>query len=382
MSNQPISSMQAASDTTDLNAIRRAARENSPDALKAAARQFEALFMNMMLKSMRSTTTQNTMFDSNQTKLYTSMLDQELSQKFAKRGIGLADAMLRQMSNHGRAPSEMTPAQDATQAGVSGTSITSATNTTSTAAETPVKSTPAAQAMTQAALENGQKALIDSLLSSQTGGNSASKAISGVLDRSLSEQMLATDSMRDVLTDAIRQQQNLMAVRQQQLQAAYSAVSSSSKPAHVRAFQEKLGAHAEEASRVTGIPAKFMLGQAALESGWGKRVIKASDGTPSNNLFGIKAGKGWKGKVVETTTTEYVNGVAYRKKEKFRAYDSYADSFKDYARLLKSNPRYQNVIANSQDAVGFARGLQRAGYATDPQYAVKLTRIIQNSLSA
>ncbi|MBS1185984.1 MAG: flgJ [Burkholderiaceae bacterium] len=366
MSNQPISSMQAASDTTDLNAIRRAARENSPDALKAAARQFEALFMNMMLKSMRSTTTQNTMFDSNQTKLYTSMLDQELSQKFAKRGIGLADAMLRQMSNHGRA----------------GTSITSATNTTSTAAETPVKSTPAAQAMTQAALENGQKALIDSLLSSQTGGNSASKAISGVLDRSLSEQMLATDSMRDVLTDAIRQQQNLMAVRQQQLQAAYSAVSSSSKPAHVRAFQEKLGAHAEEASRVTGIPAKFMLGQAALESGWGKRVIKASDGTPSNNLFGIKAGKGWKGKVVETTTTEYVNGVAYRKKEKFRAYDSYADSFKDYARLLKSNPRYQNVIANSQDAVGFARGLQRAGYATDPQYAVKLTRIIQNSLSA
>ena len=86
--------------------------------------------------------------------------------------------------------------------------------------------------------------------------------------------------------------------------------------------------------------------------------------------------------MVETTTTEYVNGVALRKKQKFRAYDSYAESFRDYARLLKNNPRYQNVLANSQDAVGFARGLQRAGYATDPQYAAKLTSIIQKSLSA
>lgn len=148
---------------------------------------------------------------------------------------------------------------------------------------------------------------------------------------------------------------------------------------HVREFQQKLNQHAEIASKETGIPAKFMLGQAALESGWGKREIKANDGSISHNLFGLKAGKNWKGKTVDAMTTEYVNGVAYRKVEKFRAYDSYADAFKDYAKLLKNNPRYENVVANAKDAASFAQGLQKAGYATDPQYAEKLTKLIKQS---
>jgi flagellar protein FlgJ len=124
-----------------------------------------------------------------------------------------------------------------------------------------------------------------------------------------------------------------------------------------------------------------MLGQAALESGWGKRMITAPDGTPSNNLFGIKATPGWKGKTVEAVTTEYVNGVPVTRREKFRAYDTPADSFADYARMLKNNPRYENVLANAHDAASFAQGLQKAGYATDPMYAAKLTRIINNNLS-
>ncbi|HEY5799447.1 MAG TPA: flagellar assembly peptidoglycan hydrolase FlgJ, partial [Burkholderiaceae bacterium] len=159
------------------------------------------------------------------------------------------------------------------------------------------------------------------------------------------------------------------------------ASSGRSKSAHVQAFTDKLAGYAEQASQATGIPAKFMLGQAALESGWGRRQIVGADGKPSNNLFGIKAGPGWKGKVTEALTTEFVNGVPVTKREKFRAYDTPADSFADYARLLRSNPRYENVLANSSDAASFARGLQRAGYATDPQYAAKLTRIIKNTLS-
>jgi flagellar protein FlgJ len=123
-----------------------------------------------------------------------------------------------------------------------------------------------------------------------------------------------------------------------------------------------------------------MLGQAALESGWGRREIKGRDGTNSHNLFGIKAGPDWKGKTVQAVTTEYVNGVAQRKVERFRAYDTYADSFKDYARLLSSNPRYEKVLASAGDATKFAQGLQRAGYATDPHYAAKLTSIIKRSL--
>ncbi len=148
----------------------------------------------------------------------------------------------------------------------------------------------------------------------------------------------------------------------------------------MRAFQQKVGHHAEAASRETGIPAKFMLGQAALESGWGKREIIAADGSKSHNLFGIKATPGWKGKTVDAITTEYVNGVPQTRREKFRVYDSYAEGFRDYARLLTKNPRYENVISSSQDASSFAKGLQRAGYATDPHYASKLTRIINQNL--
>jgi len=110
-------------------------------------------------------------------------------------------------------------------------------------------------------------------------------------------------------------------------------------------------------------------------------VIRNSDGSSSNNLFGIKAGPGWKGKVATAVTTEYVNGKPHARVEKFRAYASHADAFKDYARMLSNNPRYEKVLAHGGDATTFAHGLQRAGYATDPQYAAKLSRIIKHSLA-
>ncbi len=270
-------------DVKDVSNLRKAARENSPEALKETAKQFEALFMNMVLKSMREATPQDGLFDSQQSKMYTSMLDQQISQTMASRGVGLADVLIRQLSN---VPGAKVPA-----------------------------------------VPEGEPSPV-----------------------------------REATT--------------------LKPTSTVSQPAHVKAFQEKLSAHAEEASRTTGIPAKFMLGQAALESGWGKREILARDGTTSHNLFGIKATGGWKGKVVEAATTEYINGVPQTRIERFRAYDSYADAFRDYAKLLKNNPRYERVLANAQDVAGFAQGLQRAGYATDPNYAAKLTRIIKHSLSA
>lgn len=288
-------------DVRGVNELRQTARDNSPEALKAAAKQFEALFMNMVLKSMRDATPQDGLFDNDQSRMYTSMLDQQLSQTMASRGIGLADALFRQ-------------------------------------------------------------------LSPKLGGVAAPDMEGEVFpaDLPMPSPQRAPSPMSMFAPGA-----------------SFDAVkSNSSQPSHVRAFQERLAAHAEEASRTTGIPAKFMLGQAALESGWGKREIMAADGTTSHNLFGIKATGGWKGKVVEAVTTEYVNGIPQTKVEKFRAYDSYADAFRDYAKLLSSNPRYESVIANAQSVEGFAQGLQRAGYATDPNYAAKLTRIIKQSLSA
>lgn len=149
-------------------------------------------------------------------------------------------------------------------------------------------------------------------------------------------------------------------------------------------FVEQHGAAARAAERTTGIPATFMVSQAALETGWGRKEIRHADGTPSYNLFGIKAGADWRGPTADVTTTEYVNGKAVKVTARFRAYASYAESFADYARLMKDSPRYQQVLAGASQgrdaASGFAQGLQRAGYATDPAYADKLTRVINTTL--
>ncbi len=141
--------------------------------------------------------------------------------------------------------------------------------------------------------------------------------------------------------------------------------------------------HSDAASKIektSGIPASYMLGQAGHETGWGKFEIKQKGGAPSFNLFGIKAGAGWTGKVAEVTTTEYVNGVAEKKVAKFKAYDSYEDSFKDYARMISDSPRYAKVKLQTGSAHAFASGLQKAGYATDPEYAAKLSRAINTTL--
>jgi flagellar protein FlgJ len=132
---------------------------------------------------------------------------------------------------------------------------------------------------------------------------------------------------------------------------------------------------ANAAAQETGVPASFLIAHAALETGWGRSEPRSSDGRASYNLFGIKAGRNWTGDSVEASTTEYVQGIPQRRTERFRAYGSYAEAFRDYAQLLTTNPRYANVIG-AQDASRFARGLQAAGYATDPAYASKLERVI------
>lgn len=137
--------------------------------------------------------------------------------------------------------------------------------------------------------------------------------------------------------------------------------------------------HTSAAQRVaqdTGIPAEFMIGQAGHETGWGRSEIRHGDGSNSYNLFGIKATAGWTGKVATITTTEYIDGEPRKVSAKFRAYDSYEDSFRDYARLISESPRYAQARASTGSAAAYASELQRAGYATDPHYASKLSRAI------
>ena len=142
-----------------------------------------------------------------------------------------------------------------------------------------------------------------------------------------------------------------------------------------RAFVDRLMPAALEAEQQTGIPAHFMVAQAALETGWGRAEPKGADGRPSYNIFGVKAGRNWQGPTVEATTTEVIAGLAQTRSERFRVYGSHAEAFADYAQLLAGNPRYAGVVG-TREPQQFARGLQAAGYATDPNYASKLERVI------
>jgi flagellar protein FlgJ len=144
-------------------------------------------------------------------------------------------------------------------------------------------------------------------------------------------------------------------------------------------FVQKHAQVATEVEKATGIPANFMLGQAGHETGWGKFEIKVKGGASSHNLFGIKAGPGWTGKTADVTTTEFVNGVAQKRVASFRAYDSYADAFKDYARMISESPRYAKAREQTGSAQAYASSLQKAGYATDPHYADKLSQAINTT---
>ena len=277
-----------ANEMRGLDALRLQAKTDPKGSIKETARQFEALLMNVMLKSMRETVSQDGLFDSEQTRLYTSMLDQQLSQAMSRRGIGIAQVLEKQL-----APNASTIAPD--------------------------------------------------------GNASAAKAIVSPT------ALQATPPTGAMLNPATTSEDSM---------------------GNARTFIERMGPHAEAVSRQTGIPTRFLLGHAALESGWGRSEIRAVDGTPSHNLFGIKAGVGWQGRTVDVLTTEYSDGVAQKKVETFRAYDSYQESFRDYADLLASGSRYAGALKSTNDARDYARKLQEAGYATDPRYADKLAAVI------
>jgi flagellar protein FlgJ len=272
-------------DTKSLDALKGAAARDPKAAVREAARQFETLFMQELMKSMRATTLDSGMLDNQGSKLGTEMLDSQLAGGLSGMKGGLSDAIMKQLER---------------QMGLSPGPI------------------PA------------------------TGAKATANTTAQPLDR---------------LDKAVKIPEKSAAGFVQQ---------------HTDA--------AAQAEAATGIPAAFMIAQAAHETGWGRKEIKHADGTPANNLFGIKAGANWTGPVAEVTTTEYIGGVARKVTAKFRAYASHAESFADYAKLIKDSPRYANVVAKGKDAAGFAQGLQKAGYATDPAYAEKLTRVINTTL--
>jgi flagellar protein FlgJ len=140
-------------------------------------------------------------------------------------------------------------------------------------------------------------------------------------------------------------------------------------------FLDSIAPWAKEAGAALGIAPELVSAHAALESGWGRRPLRDAAGGNSHNLFGIKAQGGWNGARLDAMTTEVEDGTALKKTESFRSYPDYATAFRDYTRLLQDNPRYRAALNAGGDAASFAQGLARGGYATDPDYAAKLTRL-------
>ncbi|HEY2000086.1 flagellar assembly peptidoglycan hydrolase FlgJ [Paraburkholderia sp.] len=290
-------SQRFALDTQGFDSLRAKVAASPQQGVRMAAKQFDATFITMMLKSMRDATPQDGPLDSRDGAQFTSMMDEQMAQQMSSKGIGVADAMLKQLMNN-------------------------------------------------AGMQSGS-----------AGSTAALNALAKAYGNPQANGSLASG-------------------------VGYSRNSALTPPLHgdgttnVDAFVDKLAASAQAASETTGVPARFIIGQAALESGWGKREIMKANGETSHNVFGIKASADWKGKTVSTVTTEYRNGQPHRVVEKFRAYDSYDEAMGDYAQLLKNNPRYAQVLNGSHDAANFAIGMQRAGYATDPHYAKKLMSIM------
>lgn len=273
-----------ASDARGLDSLRLQASKDPKAAIRAAAEQFEALFMQQMLKSMRAATPATGMLDNEGSRLGADLLDAQLTTVKGGRSNGLADMIARQIErNMGVLADPTAPPKQANA------------------------SLPA-----------------------------------------LRQAELPTQPLKVPETGAL-------------------------------GFVQQHRATAARVSAASGIPATFMLAQAALETGWGGKEIIGRDGTRSNNLFGIKAGSSWTGPTVDVMTTEFMNGQAHKVVQKFRAYASHAESFADYARLINNNPRYAAVRQSGGDSKAFAQGLQSAGYATDPAYADKLSRVIDTT---
>ncbi len=286
--------------------IRLKIKQDPQGGLKQAAQQFESLMLQMMLKSMRDATPQDGPMDSDQTRFFTSIMDQQLAQNLSAKGsLGFARLIEHQLGKNLATGSSVDPA-------------------------------------------SSLEALQKSLLEHQTASSAARFPGAGA-DRIRSTSSASVES------------------------AGLVGASGNTSD-----FVNRVWPHAVEAASDIGVPPQFLVAHSALESGWGKSEIKTANGSPSYNLFGVKAGRGWQGASVEVQTTEFVDGVAQPSREKFRVYGSYAEAFRDYASLLKNNPRFSGVLGQ-KDGTQFARSLQQSGYATDPMYADKLNRIIHGS---
>jgi len=306
-------------DFKELAQLRAAAGRQSPEALRETARQFEALFVQNMLKAMRDASPGDGLFDSDQTDFYRDIYDSQLALEIVKgRGIGIADMLMKSLGGpaeqvqHGKDPQ-----QAATHAGQS--------------APPPGETI---QAVPLVPVTGTHRALLD------------------------------IDSRATPLVPLTRQ--------------GGAGTALDWQPQSPEQFVRELMPYAERGAAELGVQPGVLVAQAALETGWGQKIIRHPDGSNSFNLFGIKAGPGWAGDRVNVQTLEFEGGVAVKKRAAFRSYPSLDDAVSGYIEFLRGNPRYRQVLEKAGDTDAYLDGLESAGYATDPSYADKIRAIMRH----
>ncbi len=295
-------------DFAGLAEMRARSRVDPQASLRKVAKQFEGIFIQMMLKSMRDASMGDDIFDSDQSKLYRDMFDKQIALDMASgKGIGIADTLVRQLSRNKSGHEAAT-------------------------------SYPATAQQRQFEVPEAGKILPPQNL--ETPGASGTESHNDA------------DTTKDI-----------------------------SQFKNADEFRRYLMPYAEKAAAKLGVSPELLVSQAALETGWGKAIATRPDGSSSYNLFNIKADHRWQGDRIVKTTLEYDNGIAKYEKASFRAYHSYADSFNDYVNFLRSNSRYADALQWHGDNQRFIKGLQQAGYATDPNYADKVMDIFYRTFS-
>lgn len=321
---------QFALDVSGFQRLQHSARVDPEASVNGAAQQFEALFIQMMVKSMRDAIPTSGLMNSSTTDTYQQMLDQQWSQVMASRGIGLADALVEQLERQGAISKAQPDAHPDREL----------------------------QALIAGIPRGTPRVLDDSFAVNPDAIGTTSPQGSG---RFLAE----LEAIRQGAQTTTTVDEPLLTQREQ------------NAPGHVGHFIQTLAAPAQAASATTGVSAELILAQAALETGWGRHEIATRSGNNSHNLFGIKAGSHWQGETTDIVTHEYINGRRTPVVDTFRVYDSFEHAFTDYARLIGSNPRYAGVV-QAPTAEQAARELQRGGYATDPLYADKLVAVMKS----
>ena len=314
-------------DLQELSKLKALASQDSEAALQEVAQQFEQVFMNMMLKSMREANeafAEDDPLYSSEVQFYQGMLDQQLSLDLSNAGgLGLADIIVKQLSRS------------------AGTSLT--------------------EAGAEAALDSRDFSMQLVDMSARRVANHSLNAVEAISEQLTRQQIETNSTSESAVPDSSASEQ------------AGTRAESFASPAE---FVTTLLPLAETAARSLGVDPRVLVAQAALETGWGRSVIRDSAGNSSHNLFNIKANSRWQGETVGVQTLEYRDGLPQLEYAQFRAYASLEEGMADYVQLIRNNPRYQQAREQAGDPVAYLQALQQAGYATDPEYASKIERIL------